>query len=67
MSHKKPNFGTKVLQFLQGQSLGIHFFIFDLNIVKEEMFLISIGTFSQICGPSDLIVYKPLLTVLGLS
>ena len=67
MSHKKPNFGTKVLQFLQGQCLWINLFIFDLNKVKEEMFLISIGTISQICGPSDLIVSNPLLTVLGLS
>ena len=67
MSHKEPNF-DKVLQFLQGQCLGNHFFIFfDLNKVKEEIFLISIGTISQICGSSDLIVSNPLLPVLGVS
>ena len=60
-------FGEEEEQFLQGQCLRTHFFSFDLNKVKEEMFLISIGTISQICDPSDLIVSNPLLTVLGLS
>ena len=41
----------KILQILQGQSVGFHFLISHLKLSKDFLFLISKGICSQIFGP----------------
>ena len=44
-------FGIKILQILQGQSVGFHYLISRLKPSKEFLFRISEGICSQIFGP----------------
>ena len=45
-----PKFGIKILQILQGQSVGFHFFISRLKPSRDFLFQISEGICSQIFG-----------------
>ena len=43
----------KVLQILPGHSVGFHFFISFLKLLKESLFLILASIFSEILGPKE--------------
>ena len=56
-----PKFGIKILQILQGHSVGFHFLISGLKPPRDFLFWISEGTCFQICGPkydTDLVPFK---------
>ena len=47
----KPTLGIYVLQILQGQSVGFHFFIAFLNPDKASICQITVGISSQSLSP----------------
>ena len=56
-----PKFGIKILQILQGHSVGFHFLISGLKPPRDFLFWISEGTCFQTCGPkydTDLVPFK---------
>ena len=61
-----PKSATYILRSRQVQPEGFQYFIFDLNIYKDEESLISSGTSSHVFGPLYLIVSRPLFTVFAL-
>ena len=46
-----PKFGIKILQILQGQSVGFHFLISCLKLSGDFLFRTSEGISFQIFGP----------------
>ena len=50
-TYRKPKFGMKILQILQGQFTGFDFLISFLNRAREFFVLISVGICSHILYP----------------
>ena len=51
-----PKFGIKILQILQGQSVGFHFLISHLKLSKDFLFRISEDICFQIFGPNTMLI-----------
>ena len=51
LSHIKPKLVTKVLQSLQVQPSGFHFFTLTTNSRNDSKFFISVGNISHVFGP----------------